>query len=97
MSLAGATVKISGAENIPKEGISRLYFHHQGNFDIPLLLGFIDKPKAFIAKVEILKLPLIRTWMKHMNCVFMDRSDIRQSLKTIGTAAERVKTRLFHG
>ena len=88
---AGTTVVTTGEENIPSEGSVLFVSNHQGNFDIPLLLGHIDKPKAFIAKIELLKLPLIRTWMTHMKCVFMDRSDIRQSLKIINQAAEHLK------
>ncbi|NLI91592.1 MAG: 1-acyl-sn-glycerol-3-phosphate acyltransferase [Peptococcaceae bacterium] len=91
LSLAGVTVDVRGSEHIPDHEAVVFISNHQGNFDIPILLGFIDKPKAFIAKVEILKMPLIRTWMTHMKCVFMDRSDIRQSLRTISQAADYVK------
>lgn len=91
VKLAGVTVVTSGEENIPSEGSVLFVSNHQGNFDIPILLGYIDKPKAFIAKIELLKLPLIRTWMTHLKCVFMDRSDIRQSLKAINQAADHLK------
>lgn len=91
VKFAGVSVVTTGEENIPSEDSVLFVSNHQGNFDIPLLLGYIDKPKAFIAKIELLKLPLIRTWMTHMKCVFMDRSDIRQSLKVINQAADHLK------
>lgn len=91
ISLAGVSVIVRGSENLPADEAVVFVSNHQGNFDIPILLGYVDKPKAFIAKIEILKMPLIRTWMTHMKCVFMDRSNIRQSLKTISTAAEYLK------
>lgn len=91
VKLAGVSVVTKGEENIPSEGPVLFVSNHQGNFDIPLLIGYIDKPKAFIAKIELLKLPLIRTWMTHLKCVFMDRSDIRQSLKVINQAADHLK------
>jgi len=91
VKVAGVTVAITGEENIPAEGSVVFVSNHQGNFDVPLLLGYVDKPKAFIAKVELLKFPIIRTWMTHMKCVFMDRSDIRQSLKVINQAADYLK------
>ncbi|WP_407311223.1 lysophospholipid acyltransferase family protein [Desulfosporosinus sp. SB140] len=90
IKFAGVKVTITGEEKIPS-GTVLFVSNHQGNFDIPLLLGYINKPKAFIAKVELLKIPLIRTWMTHMQCVFMDRSDIRQSLKVINQAANHLK------
>ncbi|AET66291.1 1-acyl-sn-glycerol-3-phosphate acyltransferase [Desulfosporosinus orientis DSM 765] len=89
--LAGVTVEIRGEENIPAEGPVLFVSNHQGNFDIPILIGYISKPKAFIAKIELLKIPFIRTWMTHLKCVFMDRSDIRQSLKVINQAAAYLK------
>lgn len=88
---AGASVKVTGAENIPVDRAVLFVSNHQGNFDIPILLGYIDKPKAFVAKIEMLKLPLIRTWMKQMNCVFMDRHDMRQSLRVMNEATEYLK------
>lgn len=90
VKFAGVNVVITGEEKIPA-GPVLFVSNHQGNFDIPLLLGYIKKPKAFIAKIELLKLPLIHTWMTHMKCVFMDRSDIRQSLKVINQAADHLK------
>lgn len=87
VKLAGVNVQILGEENIPS-GTVLFVSNHQGNFDIPILLGYIKKPKAFIAKIELQKLPLIPSWMNHMKCIFMDRSDIRQSLKVINQAAD---------
>ena len=91
LKLAGARVKVIGAENVPLDRSVLFVSNHQGNFDIPILLGCIDKPKAFIAKVEMLKLPIIRTWMKQMNCVFLDRDDLRQSLRVMNEATEYLK------
>jgi 1-acyl-sn-glycerol-3-phosphate acyltransferase len=91
VALSGSKVKVIGEENIPAEGSVVFVSNHQGNFDIPILLGHIKKPKAFIAKVELENMPMISTWMKHMKCVFMDRSDVRQSLRTISEAAGYIK------
>lgn len=91
VKLAGVTVVITGKEKIPAEGSVLFVSNHQGNFDIPILLGYIDKPKAFIAKIELLKLPLIPNWMNHLKCIFMDRLDLRQSLKAIDQAASNLK------
>lgn len=87
IKLTGSSVDVTGAEHVPVEGSVVFVSNHQGYFDIPLLIGYIEKPKAFIAKKETAAIPLISTWMTHMKCVFLDRSDIRQSLKTINIAA----------
>ncbi len=91
VNLTGTKINIIGAENIPKNEAVVFVSNHQGNFDIPILLGFLNKPKAFIAKKELIKFPIISTWMKYMNCVFMDRKDIRQSLQSINQGIEYIK------
>lgn len=83
VNLSGSKVIVTGEEHVPTQGGVVFISNHQGNFDIPILLGYIDKPKAFIAKKELKKLPLISSWMYYMNCVFIDRSSARAGLKAI--------------
>ncbi len=91
VALAGATVEVHGEELIPPDTAVVFIGNHQGYFDIPLMLGFINKPKAFISKIEILKVPLLNDWMKHMQCTFLDRKDMRQSIRAMAEAVETVK------
>lgn len=91
VNFTGAQIQVIGEENVPREGPVLFVSNHQGNFDIPILLGFIDKPKAFIAKKELKKIPILCTWMEYMQCVFIDRGDPRQSLKAINRGAELLK------
>lgn len=83
LKLSGATVNVFGQENIPKEGAVLFVSNHQSNFDIPLLMCYLDKPKGFIAKKELEKLPMISEWMRFMGCIFMDRSNLRKSATAI--------------
>lgn len=82
---AGVKVTIQGAENIPKEA-ALFVSNHQGNFDTPLMLSSPGPLKSMVAKIELTKLPGIRSWMAYFDCVFMDRSDPRQSLKCLTDA-----------
>ncbi|KXG74997.1 lysophospholipid acyltransferase family protein [Thermotalea metallivorans] len=91
VNLSGSQIKVMGEENVPKEGAVLFVSNHQSNFDIPILLGFIHKPKSFIAKKELSRIPILSTWMKYMQCVFIDREDARQSLKAINRGAELLK------
>ena len=91
VNLSGSSIKVIGEENIPLSESVLFVSNHQGNFDIPLLLGFIDKPKGFIAKIETSKLPIIKDWMELMKCIFMDRKDIRQSVKAINQGVKHLK------
>ncbi|MCT4618094.1 MAG: 1-acyl-sn-glycerol-3-phosphate acyltransferase [Marinisporobacter sp.] len=90
VNASGSKVKLSGLEKIP-EGPVVFISNHQGNFDIPILLGFIDKPKAFIAKVELSKIPVFGKWIARQKCIFIDRNDPRQSLRAINNGVKTLK------
>lgn len=88
---SGSTIHISGQEKIP-QGPVLFVSNHQSNFDIPLMMGCINKPKSYIAKIELSNLPLVSQWMKIGKCVFIDRDDPRQSLKAINEGIEILKS-----
>jgi 1-acyl-sn-glycerol-3-phosphate acyltransferase len=88
---SGSKIKVIGQENIPKDQAVLFVSNHQSYLDIPVLLGYIDKPKSFIAKAELSKYPLFSTWMKAMRCIFIDRSDVRQSLRAIKEGIKLLK------
>lgn len=90
LSKAGVRVNVKGLENLP-EGACCFVSNHQGNFDIVTILASIDKPMGFIAKKEMEKLPIISWWMKQMQCVFMDRQNVREALKSINQGADNMK------
>lgn len=83
IKMSGARVKIYGEENIPTEGPVVFISNHQSNFDIALFMSYINKPKGYISKIEIKKVPLLRTWMEYMDCVFIDRANLRKSAQSI--------------
>ncbi|WP_410982406.1 lysophospholipid acyltransferase family protein [Bacillus cereus] len=89
--VAGSTVQVNGLENVPKDKPVLVVSNHQSNMDIPVLLGYLNKPVGFVSKAEIKKFPLVPIWMELMNCVFMDRSDRRQSLQAIKDGIELLK------
>ncbi|WP_088292704.1 lysophospholipid acyltransferase family protein [Bacillus mycoides] len=90
--VTGSTVEVKGLENVPKDKPVLVVSNHQSNMDIPVLLGYLNKPIGFVSKAEIKKFPVVPTWMELMNCVFMDRSNRRQSLKAIKDGIELLES-----
>lgn len=90
LRLAGVRLNITGKENIPKE-TAIFVGNHQGNFDIPILLGHLGVPCGVLAKVELEHLPLVSRWMRLLDCVFVDRKNPRQSISAINDAAQIVR------
>jgi 1-acyl-sn-glycerol-3-phosphate acyltransferase len=86
VNITGSKVEVEGAEFIPCQGAVLFAANHQGNFDIPLLLGFVPGPKGFVAKIELKNFPLINIWMRKMHCVFIERENLRKSLLTMREA-----------
>ena len=66
--------------------------NHRSYFDI--LGGYTTVPglMGFVAKKEMLGYPLLRSWMKNVNCLFLDRENLKEGLKTILEGIEHVKS-----
>lgn len=85
------TVTVSGQENLPERGAVLFIANHQSYLDIPVLLGYVPKQMGFIAKSDLLKVPFLSGWMKLLECVFLDRKNIRQSIKDMELAGEKIR------
>ena len=87
---ARAKVTVDGLENLPG-GPAVYVANHQGYFDIPLVLGYLGSDtKPLLAKKEIARIPLIRGWMRQLQCVFLDRENPRSAVASINAATEIV-------
>ena len=50
-----------------------------------------QEPHALVAKIETKKIPLVRTWMKLLDCVFIDRKSPRHSMEAMRQAQALVQ------
>ena len=89
--LAGITYEVRGLEHIPSDRAVLYVGNHRSYFDI--LAGYTTVPTllGFVAKKEMERIPLLRTWMVNVNCLFLDRKNIKEGLKTILQGIEKVK------
>lgn len=92
LKLAGVQITIEGLEQVPKDRAVLYVGNHRSYFDI--LTGYVTVPglMGFVAKKEMLRYPLLKTWMKNVNCLFLDRENIKEGLKTILAAIEQIKS-----
>ena len=91
LRLAGAKVSVTGEENLPQSGAYMVVANHQGYFDIPIMLSCVGEPRGLIAKKELERLPGIRTWMRHLHCLFLDRSSPRAGAQIILDGAKMLE------
>ena len=88
---AGVRVTVTGLENIPAGRAVMFTPNHQGNFDIPVMLTSLDAPHGLLAKAETKKIPLVRTWMRLLGCVFVDRGDARSALHSLTECTKKLE------
>ena len=75
-------VLVEGKENIPEETCC-FYSNHMGAADPLLYFAALDKPTTFVAKKEIESLPFVGRVFKSINGQFLDRADLKQSLRVM--------------
>ncbi len=89
--VSGTTVTASGVENIPDDEPCLFVGNHQSYYDVLCLYVLLKHPTGFIAKKQIAKIPVMGWWMILMDCLFLDRDDVRQGLEVIRAAIAYVK------
>ena len=91
MFVSGCKKTIIGVENIPADTPVMYAANHRSFYDIILAYATVPNQTAFISKKEIKKMPCVAQWMYFLNCMFMDRGDVKQNLNIILRAISLVK------
>ena len=89
--LSGCKLKVIGEEYVPKDEAVLYIGNHRSFFDVVITYARCPGLTGYLAKKEIEKIPFLSTWMRYLYCLFLDRKDIKQGLKTILTAIDHVK------
>ena len=89
--LSGTKVTVLGEENVPKDKPVLYVANHRSYFDIILTYVRVPRPTGYVSKKEMERFPLLRNWMRNLHCLFLDRQDIKQGLKTILTGIDQMK------
>lgn len=91
LKITGVTLTVIGEENVPKDQSVLYIGNHRSYYDILLTYTRCPRCTGYIAKKEMTRYPLLSNWMRYLHCLFLDRKDIKQGLKTILTAVEKIK------
>ena len=89
--LSGTRVEARGLENIPRDTAVLYVANHRSYFDIVLTYALFPGVTGYVAKKEMKKWPLLNVWMANIQCLFLDRENIKEGLKTILLGVEKVK------
>lgn len=90
--LAGTEVIVLGEENIPSDKAVLYVGNHTSFFDIFVAYTKVPALTGFVAKKSLKKFPILNLWMNRVHCLFLDRDNVKEGLKTILAAIEKVKS-----
>ena len=90
LGITGVQATVIGEENIPDEPVL-FVANHRSFFDILLTYSRCKRLTGYVAKKEMEKIPLLSTWMRFVYCLFLDRENPREGLKTILQAIEQIQ------
>ena len=93
--ISGVNIEILGYENIEKyinNGNSKIFIsNHRSYFDIIAGFGICKNKVCYMAKSELKKIFLLKIWMDKINCIFIDRDNVKDAMKSIISAINNIK------
>lgn len=90
--LSGVKLTIKGFDHIPKDKAVLYIGNHRSYFDIAITYALAPNLTGYVAKKEMEKVPLLNTWMRYLHCLFLDRDNMKEGLKTILTGIEYINS-----
>lgn len=89
--ICGTKLTIIGEENVPKDEAVLYIGNHKSFFDIVITYARCPRLTGYVAKDSMLKVPLLSLWMKRLHCLFINREDVKEALKTILAGIDNIK------
>ena len=92
--LAGVKAKVVGEENIKSLSNENAYFvisNHRGFCDVVRGYLIFDRNVGIVAKKSLEKIPILSYWMKKINCLFLDRDNLRDGFKMVVDCINNLK------
>ena len=91
--ISGVKVYVTGIENLQSINNEKSYFaisNHRGFFDVICGYLIFEKDTGIIAKDSFKKVPIMHYWMKRVDCLFLNRHDLRDGLKMVLDAIKNI-------
>lgn len=86
-------LEVEGLEHVPHGQPFVIYCNHQSKYDIPALLAGLNRAIGFVVKRELFWVPGLTYWMRQINCLSLDRSDVTSGAEALNTLASDLKRR----
>lgn len=84
-------IDAKGMEQLPKENGYILFSNHQGLFDSLIFFETHERPFGIVIKKEMQNVILVKDIIRIVRGLYMDREDLRQSMRVIQQMSKEVK------
>ena len=87
----GVRIERTGEMDLPKGGVL-FVSNHEGFGDIPAFMDAVpEKQFGFVAKGELLKLPIFAKWIVRIRSLMLEREDPREAIRIFDEGADMLK------
>ncbi|MGP8051660.1 MAG: lysophospholipid acyltransferase family protein [Desulfobaccales bacterium] len=91
LRLGRISLEVRGLEHLAPNQAYVFAANHRSNFDIFALIDILPGRLMFVAKQSLFQIPIFGQALLRMGSVPLDRSNIKQAVKSLDRAAARVK------
>ncbi|MEF9941426.1 MAG: lysophospholipid acyltransferase family protein [Lachnospiraceae bacterium] len=91
LKITGVEVTVIGEEHVPNEPVLFIA-NHRSFYDILLTYSRCKRLTGYVAKKEMEHIPVLNTWMRYLYCLFLDRENPKEGLKTILQGIDYIKS-----
>ncbi len=84
-------IEVEGIENVPLNDRIVVYANHKSYTDAFVLMQVFPRPLTLTPKKSVLKIPLLRAWLKAYDVFPINRDNPRETLKDLENAVDVVK------
>ena len=89
--ITGVKLTVIGEENVPTDKPVLYVANHKSIFDVVITYARCPRLTGYISKNNLEHIPLLNLWMRRLHCLFLNREDIKEGLKTILAGIDNVK------
>jgi 1-acyl-sn-glycerol-3-phosphate acyltransferase len=90
LTVSGVRLSIKGKDKIDQKQTYFIISNHQSHFDGPALAATLGMQFRWIAKKELLKIPIFGQALKAVGNIFIDRSDTESAIRTLQEGIDRL-------
>lgn len=91
LCLSGTKLTVIGEEHVPTDEAVLYIGNHKSFFDIVITYARCPRRTGYISKLSMKNVPLLSIWMTRLHCLFLDRENVKEGLKTILAGIDNIK------